>query len=168
MARNERAAAIAAIEELRGSKVITYVTGDRNPAQAQIGDDALRPIYEQLRDLGKPKKLDLFIYSRGGATDVPWRIANALRQTTADWNMLIPFRANSAATLLALGEEQIVLGRNGELGPIDPTLAVQRMASNPGGGQSPVQEQFPVEDIMAYVRFVQERGGISDQAAAAA
>jgi hypothetical protein len=165
MARQQRKALIEQIEEQRGSRVLAYVTGDRNPAPAQIGDDAVRPMYSHLRELGDAKKLDLFIYSRGGAIDVPWRIVTALRQTCDEWNILVPFRANSAATLVALGADKIVMGPQGELGPIDPIMSIQRMVPQPGGGQMPMQENMSVEDIMAYTKFIHERAGLSDQEA---
>src|SRR6266511_4405787 len=147
MSREDRKSLIEQIEQLRGSRVLTYVTGDRAPAAAQIGDDAVRPMYSHLREIGQVDKLDLLIYSRGGAIDVPWRIVTALRQTSDEWSILVPFRANSAATLIALGADSIVLGRQGELGPIDPIMTIQRMAPQPGGGEVPVQEQMSVEDI---------------------
>jgi hypothetical protein len=165
MPRDRRKALIAQIEEARDSRVLTYVTSDRAPAGAQIGDDAVRPMYSHLREMGHVKKLDLLVYSRGGAIDVPWRVVTALRQTSDTWNILIPFRANSAATLIALGADQIVLGNQGELGPIDPQLTIQKMVPQPGGGQALVQEQLAVEDIMAYTKFIHERAGLSDQEA---
>jgi Serine dehydrogenase proteinase len=165
VARDDRRALIERIEELRSSRVLAYVTSDRQPAPGQIGDDAVRPMYDHLRAMGHVDRLDLLIYSRGGAIDVPWRVVTALRQTSDEWNILVPFRANSAATLIALGADQIVLGRQGELGPIDPQLGVQRVVPQPGGGQAIVQEQVSLEDIMAYTKFVQERAGLSDQEA---
>jgi hypothetical protein len=166
MARNKRKEIIAKIEENRGSRVLSYVTGDRAPAIAQIGDDAVRPLYQQLREIDTTDKLDFFIYSRGGAIDVPWRMATALRSTAKQWAALIPFRANSAATLLAMGADQIILGKHGELGPIDPIMNIQRVMPQPGGGGGTVvQEPISVEDVMAYIRFIQERAGLSDQTA---
>ena len=162
MSRAERKQVIGEIEKLRGSRVVSYVTGDRQPAQAQIGDDAVRPIYDELRKMGHVPRLDVFIYSRGGAIDVPWRIAAALRASADQWNILIPFRANSAATLLALGADQIILGRQGELGPIDPSMSIQRVI--PGQGTAS-QDQVSVEDIMSYLKFTRERAGLSDQQA---
>lgn len=163
MPRTERKALIEQIEAQRGSRVLAYVTGDRAPAPAQIGDDAVRPMYSHLREMGHVDKLDLFIYSRGGAIDVPWRVVTALRQTSNEWNILIPFRANSAATLIALGADKIVMGKQGELGPIDPIMTVQRTVTQPGGGQVQTQEQMSVEDIMAYTKFIHERAGLTDQ-----
>ncbi len=165
MPRARRKALIEQIETARGSRVLCYVTGDRAPAAAQIGDDAVRPMYDLLREIGQVEKLDFFIYSRGGAIDVPWRIVTALRASAKDWSALIPFRANSAATLLALGADEIVLGRFGELGPIDPIMNIQRVMPVPGGPGTVMQDSVSVEDVMAYVKFVQERAGLSDQAA---
>jgi hypothetical protein len=67
----------------------------------------------------------------------------------------------SAATMLALGADAVVMGRKGELGPIDPQLSIQRG----GDGGTVVQEQVAVEDIMSYVRFLREKAGLSDQSA---
>jgi len=77
VARTERKILIEKLEKVRESKLLCYVVGDRGPTPAQIGDDALRPIYEHLRALGHVPRLDLFIYSRGGAIDVPWRLVTA-------------------------------------------------------------------------------------------
>jgi len=167
MPRGERKALIERIEEARESRVVCYVTGDRAPAPAQLGDDAVRTLYDHLRPLGQVPRLDVFIYSRGGSIDVPWRIATALRAASDEWNMLVPFRANSAATLLGLGADEIILGRQGELGPIDPIMGIQRQVPQPGGPPVSMQENLSVEDVMAYGRFVRERAGLSDQDALA-
>lgn len=158
MSLEARRSLISKIEEHRGSRVLTYVTTERAPAGAQMANDAVRPVQDLLRTVGHAEKLDLFIYSRGGDIDVPWRMATALRQASDSWNILIPYAANSAATLLALGADEIVLGPNGELGPIDPQLTVQT------GGTPSIQDQVGVEDVMSYVKFVRERAGLSDQA----
>lgn len=161
MAHADRAELIRTLEAVRGSRVISYVTGDRTPTPAQVGDDAVRPIIDILRGhVGTVEKLDLFLYTRGGATDVPWRVVRQLRHHTNDqWNVLIPFRANSAGTLIALGADEIVLCGEGELGPIDPSNDVRRI----GDQGTQVQDRISVEDVMAYVRFVRERGGLTDQ-----
>lgn len=164
MAIERRRELIRQLEELRGSRVLTYITGDRDAMGAQIGDDALRPLYDQLRHQGAADLRDVVLYSRGGALDVPWRIASALREFSGEWNALIPFRANSAATLLALGADHVVLGRHGELGPIDPIMNIERFLTQPGESQgTAVKETINVEDVMGYLRFVQERVGLTDQ-----
>src|SRR5438876_10195062 len=126
MARTERKVLIEKIEANRQRRLVAYVTSDRSPAAGQIGDDAVRPLIDHLRQLGHEEKFDLFIYSRGGAIDVPWRIVTAIRRTADTWSILIPLRANSGATLIAIGADEILFGRNGELGPIDPIMNIQR------------------------------------------
>jgi hypothetical protein len=163
--KEDRRRLIASLEEARGSRVVVYVTGDRMPAAAQIGDDALRPLYDHLREIGHAEKLDLVIYSRGGNIDFPWRIATALRSASDRWNLLVPFRANSAATLLALGADEIVMGPHGECGPIDPIMDITRLVDQPGNGKTMVQDTVNVEDIMAYLRFARERAGLETQGA---
>ena len=64
---------IQKIEKKRGSKVITYLTSDREgPVSARIAMDIIPVISSQLRRIGKVQKIDLFLYSRGGDTMVPW------------------------------------------------------------------------------------------------
>jgi hypothetical protein len=155
---------IAQLERRTRSKVICFVTGDRQPIPAQIGDDAVRPLFDHLRAIGHVRRVDLFLYSRGGAIDVPWRFVTALRQSADEFRVLVPFRANSAATLLALGADAIVLGKNGELGPIDPILTIMKSVQQPGAAPTQVADPVSVEDVMSYLRFVRDRAGLSDQA----
>ena len=161
--RDRRVALIRNIEAKRGSRVLTWICGDRPGApQAQIGEDAVRPMYDLVRRVGTLKKLDLFLYSRGGAVEVPWRIISMLREHCQHLGVLIPYRAHSAATLVALGCDEIVLGRKAELGPIDPALSI----SNDKGTE--VKEQIRVEDVMSFIGFIKEVAGLGDQDAIAA
>jgi len=156
--RSQRLELIRAIEQARDSHVIAYVTGDRPGATVQIGEDAVRPMYEHVRSLGFDgvQRIDLFLYSRGGAVEVPWRIVSMLREYCKEFNVLVPYKAHSAATLIALGADHIVMGKKGELGPIDPSL---------GRTERGERQEVNVEDIMAYVAFIKERAGLGDQAA---
>src|SRR3954447_23860371 len=108
----------AALEKLRGHPVISYVlTG------AQLADEQMLHLYEHLRRLGKQDHLSLFLSSRGGATEVPWKIISLIRSYTKKFSVLVPYQAHSAATLTALGADEIVMTPMSELGPIDPIRA---------------------------------------------
>ncbi len=155
---------IRQLEASRNSRVLTYVLSDRQGATAQIAEDAVRPLYDHLRAMGRVPSIDLFLYSVGGFTDVPWRIVTMIREYADRFGVIVPYKAMSAATMIALGADEIVLGPKGELGPIDPQLSVQHGRE----GGTPVQEQLSVEDIMSYLRLLRERVGLSDQAALAA
>ena len=164
--RERRQQLIAEIEALRGSRVITYVTSDRDNCQGQIDENVVRPMYDHLLALSgdlapgaELPRVDLFLYSRGGAVDAPWRIVSMIRAMAIGFNVMVPFRAQSAATMIALGADEILLGRKGELGPIDPSLGVQRQ----GAGGSLIDDRVSVEDVMSYVKFVRDKAGITDQ-----
>ena len=111
--REVRQLLIEAIQTARQSHVITYFVGDRPGVPAQIGEDAVRPMYEHLRAIGTGRvpRIDLFLYSRGGAIEVPWRIISMLREYGDEINVLVPYKAHSAATLIALGADHIVMGK---------------------------------------------------------
>jgi len=111
---------IRQIQSMRSSKVIAYVTGDRQPITSVIAEDAVRPLYEHLLSIGKNEKIDLFLYSRGGDVSVPWRIVSMFREFCDKFSILVPYKAYSAATLISLGADKIIMGKKAELSPIDP------------------------------------------------
>lgn len=163
--REERLALIQAIQESRESRLVIYVTGDRQGVPSgQIAGDAVRPMYSHIRPLGfeAVPRIDLFLYSRGGSVEVPWRMVTMLREYCQELNVLVPYKAHSAATLIALGADQIVMGKKGELGPIDPILTRTEQ-----GEQTAIRESMSVEDVMAFIAFLKERAGLGDQAALA-
>jgi hypothetical protein len=163
-ARERRLTLIKNIQAIRDSHVIAYVTSDRQHMTAQIGSDAVRPMFDHLRALGFEgvKKMDLFLFSQGGAVDVPWRLVTMFREYCDEFNVLIPYKAHSAATLIALGADHIIMSKKGELGPIDPIMTRTEQAQ-----QTVVQERLSVEDIMGFVAFLKERAGLGDQMALA-
>ena len=112
---------ISELEKARKSKVIVYCTGDRQPlGAARIAEDAVRPLYDHLINLdfeSETKTIEMYVYSRGGDVSVPWRIASMVREFCDEFNFLIPYKAHSAATLLSLGADNIIMGRKAELGP---------------------------------------------------
>lgn len=106
-----------AVEKLRGRPCLAYFLAEG----AAIADDQMMHLYEHLRRMGHQKELDLFISSRGGATEVPLKVVTLMREFSDRWSVLIPYRAHSSATLIALGADEIVMTDMAELGPIDPT-----------------------------------------------
>jgi len=150
------------IQEIRNSKVIAYITGDRQPIGSIIAEDAVRPLYDHLLSTGKKGKIDLLLYSRGGDVSVPWRIVSMFREFCDELSILVPYKAHSAATLISLGADKVFMGKKAELSPIDPTL--RKMTA--GEITGPPQE-ISVEDVNSYISFVRERANINDQSALA-
>ncbi len=166
MSRESRVAILEKIQTLRNSYVLVYLTGDRQPTQAVIAEDAVRPLYDHLLALAQStptkRKIDLFLYSRGGDVSVPWRIVSMIREFCDEFCVLIPYKAYSATTMISMGADQIVMGKKAELGPIDPTL----VRSITGEAGVPPTE-ISVEDVFSYISFMRERANISDQVALA-
>src|SRR3989338_896465 len=94
------------IELLRNSRVITYLTSDRQgQINARIAMDVVPIISGQLRKIGKTENIDLFLYSSGGDTMVPWRLVSMIREYCYKFSVLVPYKAHSAATMVALGAD---------------------------------------------------------------
>ena len=157
----ERRALIEAIEKLRGTTVITYITSTRPGFQTEMALDSVPIFHRHLRKLGKPQKemrIDLFIHSDGGDGIVPWRLVTLLREYCSELNLLVPHRAFSAATLLALGCDNVVMHPMGNLGPTDATVM------HPFNPQDPRDPRrllgISVEDVSSYISLVKEEVGI--------
>ncbi|MHA1796638.1 MAG: SDH family Clp fold serine proteinase [Promethearchaeota archaeon] len=150
---------IKKIEEKRNSKVITYFTSDRQgPVNARVAMDIIPIISNQLRKIGKTEKIDLILYSAGGDTMVPWRLVSMIREYCDYFSVLVPYKAHSAATMIALGADEIVMSDMSELSPIDPSTA---NVFNPADPKKP-QNRIPisVEDVMAYFDLAKNKFGI--------
>ncbi len=150
------------IEELRGSNIICFLTSLRPNVPSQISDDAVRIIFDHLLLLpSRPvDKLDIFLCSNGGSGTVPWRLVSLFREFATSFNVLIPYRAYSAASLIALGADEIVMHPFAELGPIDPTVSnefnpIETTTGRPLG--------ISVEDVTAYINFIKSTVGITHE-----
>lgn len=64
-------------------------------------------------------RIDLVIYSNGGDVHDAYRIISSIRARCATCRTVVPLQARSAATLMALGGDSIVMGPDSELGPLD-------------------------------------------------
>jgi hypothetical protein len=149
------------IEKQRNSKVIAYLTSDRQgPINARIAMDMIPIFSEQLRKIGKTEKIDLFLYSSGGDTMVPWRLVSMIREYCDHFSVLIPYKAHSSATMISLGADEIVMSDLSEISPIDPSTA---NVFNPSDPQNP-QNKIPisVEDVMAYFDLAKNKFGIKN------
>lgn len=140
------------LEKARGSRVIVYWTSDL----ARISEAAVIPLYDQLKAIGKTDKLDLFLFTRGGDTEVPWRMVSLIREFCDTFGVLVPHRASSSGTLLALGADEIVMTPLGVLGPIDPSRT-HPLLPKASGSDDP--EPVSVQDMRHAMQFIREAAG---------
>lgn len=126
-----------------------------------IESDVVSILHDHILAIGSKEgkvKLDLFLYSRGGESDVPWSIVSMFREYSSEgsFSVLIPYRAHSAATVISLGADEIVMTKKAELGPIDITIM--------SGPYNPVEEgthqrlPISVEDVTGYFSLLEKMG----------
>jgi len=145
------------IEKLRKRPLIVYSTRFSNYNSGSMSMDSIPEFCEQLlQTTSKSKKVDLLLVSQGGEAIVAWRIINLLRERFEEVDVLIPYVAQSAATVLSFGADHIVMHPFSCLGPIDPQITIQS-----DNFQLP-PKTFSVEDIQAYLEFVKKDLGIID------
>jgi hypothetical protein len=162
MGIKERSALYLEMERLRGRPLLVYVTSSRFNSHAQIAGDVIPEFLDQLQKLpAGGKELDLLLVSNGGDPTVAWRVVSLIRERVEKFSVLVPQAAFSAATLIALGADEIVMHPHGNLGPTDPQITVNRR--NNGNGQTDTIP-FGSEDLGAFLKYARESVGLTDQA----
>ena len=72
----------------------------------------------------KSDKLDLILHSTGGVPEVAETMVSYLRKKFDHIRVIVPQAAMSAATMLACAADEIVMGKQSSLGPIEPQLVL--------------------------------------------
>lgn len=127
-----------------------------------MGSDAISEVARHLRVLdARSDAIDILIVSNGGDPTVSWRVVSMIREQYKKMGVLLPFTAYSAATLLALGADEIVMHPFANLGPVDPQLMGQRAV--PGQPNQREAVSFGSEDLRNFLEFVRDDVGITDQ-----
>jgi len=162
--RTERMNSIAEIEKRRKSKLVVYIAGDRKRMETQIATDFFPMFHKHLTNIGTQKRIDLFLYSTGGITMAGYALVNLFREFCNEFNVIIPFKALSCATLIALGANEIIMTKMGQLSPIDPSLThplgpIVQLPGEPRGRIAPVS----VEDVNAFVQLAKKELGLSGE-----
>lgn len=143
------------LEQLRNSKLLVYCTSDRPKAETNIGSDILAPFADHLDKIGDVDKITLFLYSNGGSTLAGWSLANLIRSFCKDFEVIVPFRCQSTATLISLGANRIVMTKQGTLGPIDPSTNGLMNPQVNINGQN-IRVPVSVEHINGYLEMAKK------------
>ena len=161
MSRDERLGLIERIEQLRQTHVISYVTSTRPNLESPMAMDVIPVLFRHLQGLTTPPeetRIDLFIHSNGGEGVVPWRLVSLIREYCSQFSVLVPHHAFSAATLTALGADEVFMHPMGMLGPTDATVANE---FNPPNPRMPGQVLgISVEDVTSYIALIRDDVGI--------
>lgn len=111
-------AMIQTIEKSLGGKLIAYWNGTRG---AVCHNDVVA-IFKLLEELGEHETLYLFIKSDGGNGRAALRIVNLIRRYCRRLVALVPLECASAATMIALGADEIRMGPMAYLTAVDTSL----------------------------------------------
>ena len=114
----ETQSVIAELAEILGGPVVTYWN---NPRGSVCSNDVVA-LNEILERLGTHETIHLFIKSDGGSGQVSLRMVNLLRQHCKNLVALVPLECASAATMITLGANQILMGPTAFLTAVDTSL----------------------------------------------
>jgi Serine dehydrogenase proteinase len=138
-----RRSKIAAVESVTGRRLIIYASACTSPAKAVSIDMLMMDSSDKIgfkavtENIPGPN-LDVLIHSPGGYPDAVESLVQQLRGKYTSVRFIVPSYAKSAATMLAMSGNEILMDTDAELGPIDPQMRTQT-------GTSPAEavlEQF--------------------------
>lgn len=152
------------IEKERNSKLLVFVTGDRQNLETQISPEMQDYFVNHLDRFNLPKKLSLYLYTRGGDTMAAWSLINLIKQFCDEYEVIVPSKSRSAGTLICLGANNIVMTKQATLGPIDPSLNSPLNPQNPTIPQNPqVRVPVSVESIKGYFEYAKQELKIKNE-----
>jgi hypothetical protein len=164
MERTKKMNLIEGVEKRRKSKLLVYITGDRRGLETKIATDVFPIFHRHLIQIGHQERIDLFLYSTGGLTIAGYALVNLIREFCDEFNVIIPFKALSCATLISLGANEIIMTPTAQLSPIDPSVEhplgpIVQIPGQPGGRIAPVN----VEDVNAFVNLAKEEFDLKEE-----
>ena len=120
---------LKALSDKTGRAVIVYSTAwlenkpnlDAQILSISLGDMA--GFMEAVSNVTE-RELDLFLHSPGGSAEAAESLIEYLRTRFDHIRVVVPIAAMSAATMLALGADEIMMGAHSQLGPIDPQFTL--------------------------------------------
>jgi len=109
---------VAAVEKELGAPLLTYWTSPNG----SVCHNDVTGMYEVLGKLGRHRRLFLNIKSDGGSGEAALRLIHLLRQYAGEVIALVTRECASAATMMALGADEIQMGPLAYLTAIDTSL----------------------------------------------
>jgi hypothetical protein len=109
---------VGRIEKQLGHSFLAYW----NSPNGSVCHNDVLGFYETLQQVGRKDKISLFIKSDGGTGQASLRIVHLLRQYTPWLAAIVPLECASAATMLALGADEIHMGPLSYLTAIDTSI----------------------------------------------
>lgn len=146
---------IRKLEAKLGDPLITYWN---SPNGGICGNDVIG-LYGILRSIGKLDHLYLFVKSDGGSGQASLRMVNLLRQFVRRLTVLVPQECASAATMLALGADKIMMGPIAHLSAVDTSLTHDLSPIDRDNDRVSVSQ----DELQRVVRLWQKQAGAKNR-----
>jgi serine dehydrogenase proteinase len=85
----------------------------------EMGVTLYKGFLEHKADIAQKERVGLLLHSPGGQINWAYKIVRMFQRRTEEFFTIVPLYAKSAATLIAIGGKEIVMGSEAELGPLD-------------------------------------------------
>lgn len=154
--RYSRQEAIRDIQAVTGRSLLVYEANVWSSGSSMTEED-IQPFADLLYRVEKGSKVDLLLQSGGGNIDAAEKIVYMCRELAGEFRVLVPEYAKSAATLIALASDQVLMGLPSELGPIDAQLT----GPGPGGAKFTTSAQSFLDEFEQIKKEVEQTGHLS-------
>jgi hypothetical protein len=124
------------IEQATGRRLIIYAA-DQKKGGMMPGIDTMMlptdhtPVVDVLDSIPKGSDVDMLVESTGGLAPVAEYISRVLRERFRSVRFFVPHMAMSAATILVMSGDEILMDDRSSLGPIDPQIPRQNSIQYP-------------------------------------
>lgn len=111
------------MHEYTGRNIIAYYSGflQKSNTNTSIDDNDKNAFMQTVYGLDKSKGLDLILHTPGGNIAATESLVHYLKSIFGnDIRVFVPQIAMSAGTMIALSSKEIVMGKQSNIGPIDP------------------------------------------------
>ncbi|MEK6607262.1 MAG: hypothetical protein AABZ30_06325 [Myxococcota bacterium] len=165
MSVEKRKKLVRDLEQAIEARVLCFVTGDRSSLETMIAGDAIPLVSEHLARIGHQERLAIFLYTVGGDPVAGRSLVDLATRYCGRLVVAVPFRALSCGTLIALGANELLLGRHAQLSPVDPSVSSPYSPAAPGspsGGAARLP--VSVEDMIGFLDLAREEAGIKSEA----
>jgi ATP-dependent protease ClpP protease subunit len=137
---------LAKLSAKTGRAIITYYSGfqehpESPPRILQVNSADIAGFMEACSDAPEDK-LDLFLHSPGGDGEAAEQISAYLRTQFKHIRAIVPVYAMSAATMMALSADEILMGAHSQIGPIDPQMTINTPTGPRTASAQAIKDQF--------------------------
>jgi hypothetical protein len=139
---------VEALSQRTGRTTFIYYSGFQQP-QAQsapseipVTSADMTGFMEMCSNVADDRNLDLFLHSPGGDGEAADQICAYLRTQFDHIRVIVPVYAMSAATMMALYADEILMGTHSQLGPIDPQITIQMPEGPRTASAQAIKDQF--------------------------